>query len=58
MCKASSTDIVDRYNEAIKYYDNNPNPSKADKIEDVKSAYKAYADAAKKLEDALTSLGV
>lgn len=47
MCKASSTDIVDRYNEAIKYYDNNPNPSKADKIEDVKSAYKAYADAAK-----------
>ena len=58
MCMANSTDIINRYNEAVKKYADNPDPTKSGLIAAAKKAYADYADAAKKVEDALTALGV
>lgn len=58
MCMANSTDIVKRYNEMRKKYDDNPDPTKAGLIAAAKKAFAEYTDAAKKVEDALTALDV
>ena len=58
MCKANSTEIIERYNKAVHHFDNLPDPSKTNQIEKVKAAYEAYAEAAKKLEDELAELGM